>query len=95
MVGENDTFSFSVILRSTSSAHHLEYILGAEFDPFALLWAVDLSSFQDDCVCWEINTPGKGCCGTENLKVASCEEVFNHLSIALAHSSMMNTEAIG
>ena len=42
MSSDEDTFSFSVILRSTSAAQHLKNIKRAQLNPTTFLWAVHL-----------------------------------------------------
>ena len=52
MVGDNDAFSKGIVLRPTCSAHHLQDVLRTQLNPLALLRRVDLSSFDDDRMCW-------------------------------------------
>ena len=94
MVRQDDTLTDRIELRSTCSAHHLKDILWAEFDPFALFRTINLCSLEDHSVGRKVNTPSERGCRAENLEVTRSEEVLDHLSVAFAHSSVMNTKTI-
>lgn len=93
MVRDDDTFTKSVVLRSSSSAHHLQDVLRAQLNPFALFWAIDLCALDDNCVSGQVDTPCQRSCRTQNLEIARSEQILDHLSIPLSHSCVMDSES--
>ena len=57
MVGDQNTFSLGVVLRSTGSSKHLEDVQSSQFGPTAFFRIVDLRTFDDDGMSWQIDTP--------------------------------------
>lgn len=53
----------------------LQNIQCSQLGPSALFWTVNLSTFDDDGVSWEIHTPSQCSCGHQNL----CKNKLYHL----------------
>ena len=77
MICNDDPLSHGIVLRPTSPTHHLQNILRTELNPLSLLGAVYLSAFNDNCVGWEVDTPGQSRSRDQDLDVPGCEEIFN------------------
>ncbi len=75
MVSDNDTFPKVVVLRSASASEHLKHILRRELDPTTLFGVVNLSTFDDDRMRRQINTPSKSRGTNEDLNGAIGEQV--------------------
>jgi hypothetical protein len=56
VVGDEDTFTFGIVLRSTSTTQHLQDIERSKFAPSTFLRIVDLRAFDDDSMGWQIDT---------------------------------------
>lgn len=93
MIGDDDTFSESVVLRSTSSSKHLQDILRRQFHPTTFLGVVDLGSLDDDDVGGKVDSPGESRRRDQNLDTPVVEEVLDEGSIGTVHSGVMDGES--
>lgn len=82
------------MLWTTSSSHHLQYILWTKFNPFPLFWRIYLCSFYYNCMCRKVHTPRKCTCWHQNRDKATREQVFHQISIASGESSMVNSKSV-
>ena len=70
VLSENDTFTLSIELRSTSSSEDLLNIKDADIFVSTLVGVIDLGSFDDNTIGWQVDTPSKSGRGAQHLDVA-------------------------
>lgn len=52
-----------------------------------------LGSLDDDCVCWQVDSPRKRGCAAEDFDVAFSKQFLHEVSIGTKHASMVNAKA--
>lgn len=95
MVGDEDAFTLCIILGSTCTSQHLQYIQSTQLYPTSLACIIDLCSFNHYSVSWKVHTPGKCGSGHQHLNVPISKQIFHQVTIHSVHSSMMNSKAVG
>ena len=95
MIRDDDTFSERIVLRTTCTTEHLKDILGREFDPSTFLRVVNLSSFDDDYVSGQVDTPGESSGRNEDLNTTISEEILDEGTIDSVHTSVVTGESEG
>lgn len=70
VLSEDNSFSLSIELRSTSSSENLLNIENADIFISTLVAVIHLGSFDNNTISWQVDTPSKSGCRAQHLNVA-------------------------
>ncbi|KAH3661904.1 hypothetical protein OGAPHI_006083 [Ogataea philodendri] len=95
LISDDDSFTVGIVSGSSGSSQHLKNVLWREFNPSTFLWRVDIGTFDNNCVCWEINTPCQGGRRNQNFQISLSKQIFCCRSVLSVHSGMVNSKSHG
>jgi len=93
MLCQNDSFSLSIILRSTSTTEDLLHIENTNILERALRRIINFGPLDDYPVRGQVHTPGERGRGAEDFDVPVSEEVFDEVAVFAEHAGVVGGEA--
>ena len=54
-----------------------------------------LSSLDNNCMRWQIYSPGQGCGRHKNLNMSICKQIFDQGSVNTRHTGVVNSKPVG
>lgn len=72
----------------------LQNVQSSKFSPSAFLRAVHLSTFDDDSVCRQVDTPSQCSSGHKNLDVSISKQILHQCTVHSGHTSVVDCKAI-